>query len=175
MVLLGGCGPSIRMVHQNAEYFERCQGADYDPHAPAEVQHACWSRWLAKYSAAQPKDRVRYARARLAALESGQASEPLPGMGGPVVGTGYTGAFLPSSGDPEGSPPPAVPAQEEPDAAPPASDEGTLPDPPTTANSACRPVCGPQWRDCAAGCRHEPEACLDSCEAEFRTCMAACH
>lgn len=176
LVGLEGCGPSLRMVHQNASYFERCHAADYDPSVRPPARRACWERWLAYYREGQPSDRVRFARARLAALESGAPSDPLPGMRGASLDAAYTGAFLSSDGEtkPEAEAPPSV-AAAPPHAASKDDDDADLPSPPEVQSSACIPVCEPRWQACARRCDGQPDACIRSCEVEFRTCASACN
>jgi hypothetical protein len=182
------------MVHQNTEYFERCQTADYDPSVSASTRHACWTRWLAHYTAGQPDERRHHARARLAALEGGEPTEPLPGLGDTPPETGpeappeaAEGRAATAPGEPE--PPPA--AEDEPEAPPPEGDaaEGDessstasseddrtrLRRPPGGLSGACTGLCQPRWETCARGCIGQPKGCLKSCEAEYRICMAGCH
>jgi hypothetical protein len=187
----------MRMVHQNAEYFERCHAADHNPTVSARVRHACWVRWLSHYTAGQSQERIRHASTRLAALETGQTGAPLPGMDG-AVGSAHTAAFLPADAEapPEGQepgPPPtsapngtatpdtpsAPPAEGAPAPArtsPPGDAHGPyIPTPPRVRESGCDEVCMPSWEACIRACQDRPRTCVKSCEAEHRICRAACH
>lgn len=177
LALIGGCAPSLRMVHQNAQYFERCQAADYDSRFGPEAREGCWARWLEHYSDAQPATRVRYARIRLAELERGQTTPALPGMRGYVgmqeAQSSPDGAGEPSgepSGSEEAEPPEEEDTDEAEDAEPP-----PLPDVPLERSSACTPLCRPTWESCARRCEGESPSCLETCEIEYRTCLGACH
>lgn len=176
-----GCGPSLRMVHQNASYFERCHAADYNPAVSPSARSACWTRWLAYYRDGQPSDRIRFARARLAALENGKPSDPLPGMQGSSLDAAYTGSSVGSGSETEpGAAGSAATASADDatsgsHAASKKAENADLPSPPNVQSSACIPVCEPGWQACAGRCDGQPEACIRSCEVEFRTCASACN
>lgn len=193
LALIGGCAPSLRMMHQNARYFERCQAADYDSRFGPEAREGCWARWLEHYSDAQPATRVRYARVRLAELERGQATPTLPGMRGADAVRAEPSAATDAEPAPDG-------VEEEPpedDGEPSPEDEGeppkdgkpdgeegadatpAEPDPapevPFERSSACTPLCRPTWESCARRCEGQSPSCLETCEIEYRTCLSACH
>lgn len=168
------------MVHQNAQYFERCQTADYDPSRTVETRHRCWTRWLAHYHEGQPPERIRHARDRIAALESGEETAPLPGMEGRPVGQAHTAAFL-SAGKYER---PAAEGTDSAETEPPSAEPTTtserteeprIPSPPERRSSACTPVCEPGWEACVRACDDRGQPCIETCEVEYRTCLSGCH
>jgi hypothetical protein len=170
------------MVHQNAEYFERCQAADYDPSASMETRHACWSRWLAHYTEGQPTARVRHAHDRLAAIEAGEPPEPLPGVHGLAVDTAHAAAFLTEDGSALPASPPDDPSDEgaprddgaEDAADAPPEDRAPLRRPPRHRKGPCADICLPEWEQCARGCEGRGDGCLKACEAQHRVCASAC-
>ena len=66
LLLAAGCAPSLRMVHRSRAYFERCYAADFDPRIRRTERHACWVAWLDHYTGGQPRERIAYARERVA-------------------------------------------------------------------------------------------------------------
>ncbi|MFW6051669.1 MAG: hypothetical protein ACODAU_10865 [Myxococcota bacterium] len=179
--LMVACGPSMRMVHQNAEYFERCQAAHYDPDVSDDVRRTCWARWLTHYTEGQPAERVRYARARLAEFEGGSETAPLPGVGRSRTAS-QRPTYLSSTDAGDGGTAERAPDAEEgaspPDGGSDRAEQGPpepLPPPPSGRSSACFHLCEPRWEACARRCRGRHKSCLEACESEHRTCMSACH
>lgn len=72
------CGPTLRQVHADAEYYERCYAGDFDPNVTVEARTACWGAWLADHTSTQPPERIKFAEERLRTLESDGATRPLP-------------------------------------------------------------------------------------------------
>ena len=79
--LLGGCGTSLRMVHQSDAYFERCHAADYDAVVTRDERRTCWARWIEHYTPGQPPDRVAYASRRVRELGEGRDGRVEPRSG----------------------------------------------------------------------------------------------
>lgn len=185
-LLAGGCAPSLRMVHQSHAYFERCHAADFDPRVRPDLRRQCWARWLQHYTYGQPPDRVQYARGRLAALEDGEAIDPLPGLAPTAVGTRYTASFLTTAAHAEDASATAggnaAPAGLSTEARVEATVGGVprvdpaedLPAPPDV-HGACANVCMPRWNDCVVRCDGRARTCREACEAEHRTCMRGCY
>lgn len=185
LLLVGGCAPSLRMVHQSNAYFERCHGADFDPTVRPDLRRQCWARWLQHYTYGQPPDRIEYARNRLAALEDGETIAPLPGLARTAVGTSFSASFLTTSArsdDAAATSGDAVPAELSDDQqreatvgdVPPVEPPEELP-PPPNVTGACAGVCTPRWNECVRRCDHRVEGCREACETEHRTCMRGCY
>lgn len=81
LVVLVGCGPSLREVHQGDVFYERCYAAEHDRSVGDSERQECWAAWLAEYQLGQPAARVRHAEGRVAGLERGEAVRGLPGIG----------------------------------------------------------------------------------------------
>ena len=170
------------MVHRSRAYFERCYAADFDPRVRRTERHACWVAWLDHYTAAQPRERIMYARERVAAQSGDAAALLMPGV--EVAAPSPSGEPAPLPG------PPAARARDEAPAAPsadgavsaarPARLEPSIPPPPRPAvprrgSPACAPICEPRFVACVERCPSaSPEACRDACTAEHRACGNAC-
>ena len=190
-VAFGGCGPSLRMVHEENAYYERCYAADVDPQYSVEFRRECWGRWLEHYTAGQPTDRVAYARGRYEALARGEERAPLPGQepppldvdvdvderdggseapetelsdGGVPLGDAATGI---AEGDGGGGP-----ESPDPDSAEVRS--RYRPPPPAGQTSPCDSVCASHWETCVPRCDGRPHACIIACQERYRSCQAGC-
>jgi hypothetical protein len=172
VLLASSCAPSLRMVHRSRAYFERCYAADFNPEIRRTERHACWVAWLDHYTAAQPRERIMYAHARVAAQARDTDALALPGVDDPAD-AGVALAPIADAGQLADAEPIAADAR-------PAHAAFAIPPPPEPAmprrgSPACAPVCGPRFSACVALCNPEnPEACRDACIAEHRACGNAC-
>jgi len=87
-----GCAPSLRMVHRSRAYFERCYAADFDAQIRRTERHACWVAWLDHYTSGQPRERIIYARTRVAAQGIENDALAMPGVDGASGTATYTRA-----------------------------------------------------------------------------------
>lgn len=171
------------MVQQSNVYFERCHAADFNPGVDPATRRACWARWMQYYAEGQPPDRVRHARERLRAIESGGEVEPLPGMPQAVVDSSYTASFLAieqtqTAADEGTDDPPDADAQ----AAQPAAEVPQIPPVPRRSaprlrgeTGACSSVCEPRWQACIDRCAEGSRGCERACQQEHQYCVRACY
>jgi hypothetical protein len=87
------------MVHRGDAYFERCYAADFDARVRATDRHTCWVAWLDHYTVGQPAERIRYARARAAAIGAEGAAATLPGLPSAAVEGAYRPSVLVSTSE----------------------------------------------------------------------------
>jgi hypothetical protein len=69
-----GCGPSVQLIYEGNLRFEHCYRLDLDEHISPTHRQACWSEWVHYYAKDQTQDRVDYAKRRIEAIRSGDAS-----------------------------------------------------------------------------------------------------
>jgi len=79
-------------VHRGRAYFERCYAADFDAQIRRTERHACWVAWLDHYTSGQPRERIMYARARVAAQGIENDALAMPGVDGASRSETYTRA-----------------------------------------------------------------------------------
>lgn len=66
------CGPSAQLLYEGNVRFEHCHRLDFDQRIAPSHRKTCWQEWVSTYSRGQTRDRIEYARRRIAALEAGQ-------------------------------------------------------------------------------------------------------
>ncbi len=182
------CAPSIRMVHRGRAYFERCYAADFDAQIRRTERHACWVAWLDHYTSGQPRERIMYARTRVAAQGIENDSLALPGVDGASGSAAYTRAAhvrVDAAPPPNAAMPDAAPAA---NTAPTQSasvevtltsaDAGVAGVPPTLAVTATvRPPRGPPSippPPPPAVPRRGSLACSPVCDPRFIACVELC-
>lgn len=136
------CGPSLRVAHENTEYYERCYAADYDPSVSLDTRRECWSRWLEAHSKAQPPERITFAEQRLQELAADGSTRPLP----------------------DAAPAPVPELEHEYPPAPPGHYHTSGCNP--LCNNrwhACTSHCELQDEPCKAACESEYRVCLEGC------------
>jgi hypothetical protein len=172
-----GCGPSVQSIYEGNVRFEHCYRLDIDANIASTHRLACWQEWLRGYTYGQVRDRIEYARQRLAALQQGDTSRPaLNLMAGrrPEERGFYLSEPAPTSAN---APPPPMWKAESPPAAQAVSAPAPPPKPPAPGES------------CGADCRSDLEACTDECAgdggtakpkkcegcaADYKKCMRRC-
>ena len=178
---VSGCGPSVQSIYEGTVRFEHCYRLDLDVDISASHRLACWREWLRVYTYGQVRDRIEYARQRIAALEEGDKSRPtLNVMAGrrPEERSWYLSEPAPTSAH---APPPPMWKPESPSGGPP-------PPPPASAEAKPKPAEAP--RDgCTAECRNEYSTCNEACagdagaekpkkcqtcEPDYKKCMRRC-
>jgi len=162
-LLYQGCGPSFEAIQEGDLRFAHCDRLDLDRHiAPSHRLH-CWREWQRVYTYGQTRDRVEYARRRIAEVASGDPDPPfeLPS------GTGRRpDANVPASPSPVHSPPPAI--------VPVAGESALAGEAATGAfGPGCRSRCEAGHAECAPGCATQPTGCKD-CDHELNTCLDNC-
>lgn len=165
VLLATGCGPSFQIVYESDVHFEHCYALDQST-APTASKSGCWKAWLRAYTYGQPRDRVDYASARLAALSpdesrsdrkvaASSALPPTPAVDAPVP----TNAF---------APPPNIASATATTEAGAATASVALP---RTPGVECVDACANVWTTCRSGCKGP--GCVP-CDQAYRTCMRAC-
>lgn len=175
LVLLAvGCGPSFQVVYESDVHFEHCYALDQSE-AATPPKRDCWKSWLHAYTYGQPRDRVDYASARLAALSPDEvpsgakvASSTLGPAATPAVEAPVpTNAFAP--------PPNIASASPDSGAAPSSASAGVSASAavnlPRTPGVDCVDACANVWTTCRTGCKGSGCA---PCDQAYRTCMPAC-
>jgi hypothetical protein len=175
-VVLGwvqGCGPSVQSVYEGNVRFEHCYRLDLDPNIAASHREACWRSYTSRYHYGQTKDRVEYAKRRIRALASGDASRPVLRLTlGDAAAPAPSEAPLPTSIH---APPP--PIAKKPDAAADAGGSDAKAGVPPEA--ACSAECWDAWQGCGGpSCKADAggkvgSAC-QACDRDYRGCMQRC-
>ena len=70
VVMMAGCGISMRYVVESDMRFEHCYRLDEDARTPLETKRQCWGEWTTTYQKGQDRSRVAYATERLRVLDS---------------------------------------------------------------------------------------------------------
>lgn len=149
-----GCGPSVSSIYEGNIRFEHCYRLDLDPHIAPTHRKACWDEWSRRYTYGQTRDRLDYARRRIAQLETG-ATGPLEiDLAHTDGGTSMEG---PAPTNAHAPPPPLA-------ARPAPAPSAAAPDAGSHAPPAARPA--PPGDDCALDCRESWRACREECDAE---------
>lgn len=163
LVWLGGCGPSFEAIQEGDLRFAHCDRLDLDRHISASHRLHCWREWQRVYTYGQTRDRVEYAKRRIAEVSSG---DPDPPFELPSGESRRPDAHAPAP-NPVHSPPPAV--------LPATGSESVLADGAAGANSgpACRSRCEANHTGCAPGCETQPTGCED-CKSALKRCLDNC-
>jgi hypothetical protein len=176
LVIVLGCGPSLRRVQQSRVYFERCYAADFDARIPLAEKHACWTAWTAHYTIGEAEDRADYARARIYAIEHGESVPRLPGLPSVALGPRASMPVTATAIEPD-------PEEELHDLAPTVEPRDRVVAPerrsrpmPSTDNPACASAaCEPLWRECIDSCPEtRSSGCETACEVELTACARGC-
>jgi hypothetical protein len=173
-----GCGPSVQSIYEGNVRFEHCYRLDLDVNIAPTHRHACWREWLRVYTYGQVRDRIEYARQRLAALEQGDNTRPaLNLMAGrrPEERSWYLSEPAPTSAH---APPPPMWKPESPGSTPPAEPPASAEKPSTTPGEECSRDCRAAHASCNEECEgkadaEKPGKCA-SCDPDFKTCMRRC-
>ena len=163
-VVLVGCGPSFETIQEGDLRFAHCDRLDLDRRISASHRLHCWREWQRVYTYGQTRDRVEYAKRRIAEVASGDPDPPFE------LPTGHgrrPDALSPVTPDPVHSPPPAI--------VPLASGESALPDRADEGKHGpgCRSRCEAEHTVCAPGCETQPTGCKN-CESAFGLCLDNC-
>ncbi|MCK6537709.1 MAG: hypothetical protein L6Q84_32450 [Polyangiaceae bacterium] len=178
---LAACGPSVSAVYESNIRFEHCYRLDLDVKVAPGHRGACWKEWSQRYTYGQTRDRLEYARRRIAALDAGDASRPQLDLSVTDGGVGTTEAPAPTNL--HAPPPPtlatATGAHRD-GGAPDASVMAITPDagrsdPP---GSKCVADCRQSWRDCGRDC--DPDAgkkrgSCKACDTDYGRCVQRCY
>jgi hypothetical protein len=168
-------------VHEGSVRFEHCYRLDLESAASEQQRSACWSLWLDSYTYGQSRDRIEYARKRLASLADHDAERPelrVAGEQRPEQRQFYLVVPAPSSV--HATPPPVATAYQ-PTPAAEAGDAGDKA--PENAKSppaeSCATSCRSAWESCesAAGAdagAPNPKTSATPCTEKYGKCMREC-
>lgn len=162
--LLVGCGPSFEAIQEGDLRFAHCDRLDLDRHISASHRLHCWREWQRVYTYGQTRDRIEYAKRRIAEVASG---DPDPPFELPSGESRPADARSPATPNPVHSPPPAI--------VPVAGTEAVLADRAAEGKSGpgCRSSCEAEHNVCAPGCETQPTGCK-GCESALNLCLANC-
>ena len=166
-----GCGPSVSSIYEGNIRFEHCYRLDLDPNIAPSHREACWREWTSRYTYGQTRDRLDYARRRIARLTAGDPSRPQLNLSRPTTA---------KPGDPTPAPvsarkaPPATATSPSPDAgAPPVDSAGG----PNIPGASCAEKCKAALNTCKPKCQNAPDAGnvpCEPCATDYRQCMRRC-
>ncbi len=170
-----GCGPSVSSIYEGNIRFEHCYRLDLDPNIASTHRTACWREWTRGYTYGQTRDRLEYARRRIAALEAGDTSRPVLDLSAdPDAGQAATSpAEAPAPTSLHKPPPPTLKT-----AAPPPPPPVTRSDAgPSAPEELCTRECRANWRGCATECGADagpPSTACANCQKDYKSCMQRC-
>ena len=145
--LLLACGPSFEAIREGDLRFAHCDRLDLDRGITPSHRLHCWREWRRVYSYGQTRDRVEYARRRIAELVSGDTGAPFElRRTRPRLASEALVETLPGSG-----PRPASAAERE----------------------SCTVRCAIQEERCTSSCATRPTGC-SPCPVQARQCREAC-
>jgi hypothetical protein len=140
-----GCGASMEAVYEGDVRFEHCMALDARPDVKPAMRRACWREWVSHYNYGQTRDRIDYARQRVAELgDDGGNMRPLR--------------------DPGSEPSTAYDPQ------PPLG--GSVDTIPSEPQAICAGTCEAVRNDCSNACGGG--ACQRGCALGFQRCMLSC-
>ncbi len=168
-----GCGPSVSSIYEGNIRFEHCYRLDLDPNIAPSHREACWREWTSRYTYGQTRDRLDYARRRIARLTSGDPSRPQLDLArrSPAKSGGPTQAPEPVNAR---KAPPATAATASPDAGAPPPDSAGGPNAP---GGPCVEKCEETLNSCKPKCQKQPDAGdvpCEPCAGDYRQCMRRC-
>jgi hypothetical protein len=143
-----GCGASFEVLHEGDVRFAHCDRLDLDQHITASHRLHCWQEWQRVYTFGQTRDRLDYAKRRIAELLSGQTepafelpSRPPPRAESSALGLGSAGLG--------------------------ATQQALV------TNSECAERCAHAGGECLSGCATKPTGC-EPCRSAQGACLEAC-
>lgn len=168
------CGPSVSSIYEGNIRFEHCYRLDLDPNIAPSHRETCWREFTRRYTYGQTRDRVDYARRRIASLEAGDHSRPLLDLRAEVdAGPGQSAVVeAPAPTSLHKPPPPTQKTSAPAPPPPPTPDAGPRP-----PGDECARECRANWRTCNVGCGPDggasKRACA-SCEKDYKSCVRRC-
>lgn len=159
------CGPSVSSIYEGNIRFEHCYRLDLDPNIASTHREACWREWTGRYTYGQTRDRLDYARRRIAQLASGDTSRPALNLTPAATAEPATTA-APAPVDARKPPPP----MEAPPAAP---TEAGAPAPGSGCIRDCAEILDACSRECPNRNDAGPAPC-EPCAGDYRSCMKRC-
>jgi hypothetical protein len=169
----------VASVYESNIRFEHCYRLDLDPNIAPSHREACWQEWSQRYTYGQTRDRLEYARRRMAALHAGDERRPelnldAGGEGGP---TAPPEAPLPTSAN--AAPPPTLKSPVVGDAgvdASAGSAQALVAKPPPPPGAGCIADCQELWRQCNSECADAgpKRAGCKNCQPDYRRCVQRC-
>lgn len=176
---VAACGPSVSAIYEANIRFEHCYRLDLDPNVAPGHRITCWKEWSQRYTYGQTRDRLEYARRRIATLASGDSSRPELDLSVLDGGTGATEAPLPTNV--HAPPPPLVStATAGKDAGAPDGPVANKPDasPAEPPGADCAADCRSSWRECREACNPDAgtkRGSCKTCDADYGRCVQRCY
>jgi hypothetical protein len=176
---LSGCGPSLTTVHEGTVRFEHCYRLDLETSASTTQRTACWKSWLGSYTYGQSRDRIDYARRRLHAIASENATQPelrIAGEPSPEQRQFYL--VVPAPTSVHATPPPVATVYQPNDAAVADAGEPAPEHAKSPPAEDCATSCRSAWQSCDttcatdAGAPKKGKAC--ACKDGYAKCMRGC-
>ncbi len=175
-LVAAACGPSVGTIYEGNIRFEHCYRLDMDPKIAETHRAACWREWTDRYTYGQTRDRLEYARRRIAAIDAGEAGHPSLHVESTDGGTPQPLSQAPMPTSLNAPPPPTLPTAAPPGPTDAGADarEGSPPEPP---GADCAADCRDTWQSCRSDC--EPDAGpkqprCKGCDADYRRCVQRC-
>jgi hypothetical protein len=169
----------VSAIYEANIRFEHCYRLDLDPNVAPGHRITCWKEWSQRYTYGQTRDRLEYARRRIATLAAGDSSRPELDLAVLDAGAGSSEAPLPTNV--HAPPPPLV------STATPRKDsgapEGPVADKPDAAGAeppgaGCSADCRVSWKECREDCNPDAgtkRGSCKSCDADYGRCVQRCY
>ncbi len=176
---VAACGPSVSAIYEGNIRFEHCYRLDLDEKVAPGHRITCWKEWSQRYTYGQTRDRLEYARRRIATLATGDSSRPELDLSVHDGGTGATEAPVPTSL--HAPPPPLVStATAGKDAGAPDGAVANKPDasPAEPPGADCAADCRSSWRECREACNPDAgtkRGSCKTCDADYGRCVQRCY
>jgi hypothetical protein len=181
-LLAGACGPSVSAIYEANIRFEHCYRLDLDTGVATGHRIACWKEWSQRYTYGQTRDRLEYAKKRIAQLSAGDSSRPELDLSASDAGASASEAPVPTNI--HAPPPPVIPT-----AAPRGASDAGLADDASGGVESAPARAEPPGAKCVTECRSSWRACLDvcnpdagkkrgsckSCDGDYGRCVQRCY
>lgn len=173
---VAACGPSVSTIYEGNIRFEHCYRLDLDPNIAKSHRQACWREWADRYTYGQTRDRLEYARRRIAAIEAGDPNHPVLRVDASDAGAPSTAGEAPMPTSVNAPPPPMQPTAK-PASGPPDAGSADARAPAEPPSMECASDCREDWQSCESDC--EPDAGpkrrgCKACDTDYRRCVQRC-
>ncbi len=171
------CGPSVSVIYEANIRFEHCYRLDLDPKVVPGHRTTCWKEWSRRYTYGQTRDRLEYARRRIAALDSGDVARPELDLSRADAGAGSSEDQAPTNVH---APPPRTLAKVAVDAGAADAEHVAAPDaaPREPPGAACANGCRSSWNACKDDCNPDAgsrRGSCKACDADYSRCVQRCY
>jgi hypothetical protein len=175
LVLLPACGPSLTTVHEGSVRFEHCYRLDLESSATRQQRNDCWSLWLASYTYGQSRDRIDYARRRVASLAGEDPNPPTLRVGDQRVEQRQFYLVVPAPSSVHATPPPIATVYDPAPAGGADAGSDAAESTKSPPEEGCAAKCKRAWESCDAECSTDAgasSAC--ACGKSYGKCMRGC-